>query len=130
MADAPELPAALTQLAPEESFNYAWVSTLLEEVLAAVEATCRQRDLTVHWQVFQDRLLHPALRGTEPPTMQEICERYGVAEPAQASNMITTVKRLFQTALREQVRRSVVSEAQVVEELEEIGQFFHGSFAR
>jgi RNA polymerase sigma-70 factor (ECF subfamily) len=130
VADVPELPAALTQLAPEESFNYAWVSTLLEEVLAEVEATCRQRDLTVHWQVFQDRLLHPALRGTEPPTMQEICERYGVAEPAQASNMITTVKRLFQTALREQVRRSVVSEAQVVEELEEIGQFFHGSFAR
>jgi DNA-directed RNA polymerase specialized sigma24 family protein len=130
MADAPELPAALTQLAPEESFNYAWVSTLLEEVLAAVEATCRQRDLTVHWQVFRDRLLHPTLRGTDPPALKEICERYGIAEPVKASNMITTVKRLFQDALQQHVRRSVVSDDQVAGELEEIMQFFHGNLAR
>lgn len=127
--DLPELPPSLMQSAPEDSFNYAWVSTLLEDVLAEVEATCRKRDLTVHWQVFRDRLVHPTLRGTDPPTMKEICERYGVAEPVKASNMITTVKRLFQAALQAHVRRSVASDAQVADELEEIGQFFHGNLA-
>lgn len=129
MVDSPELPAALTQLAPEESFNYAWVSTLLEEVLVEVEATCRQRDLTVHWEVFRDRVLRPTLHGAEPPAIKEICERYGIAEPVKASNMITTVKRLFQDALQRHVRRSVVSDAEVGDELEEIKHFFHGSFA-
>ncbi|MCF7974285.1 MAG: hypothetical protein K9N55_10760 [Phycisphaerae bacterium] len=129
MHDPPDLPQSLTQSPPEDAFNYAWVSTLLEAVLAEVEATCRERDLTVHWQVFRDRLLHPALRDTDAPSMQQICEQHGIAEPVKASNMITTVKRLFQTALRQHVRRSVVSEVQVDEELEEIKQFFHGYFA-
>jgi DNA-directed RNA polymerase specialized sigma24 family protein len=129
LVDSPELPAALTQLAPEESFNYAWVSTLLEEVLAEVEATCRQRDLTVHWQVFRDRLLCPTLQGTDPPPLKEICERHGIAEPVKASNMITTVKRFFQDTLRRHVRRSVVSDDEVADELEEIKQFFHGNLA-
>ena len=33
MMDESELPATVANLSPEESFNYAWVSTLLEEVL-------------------------------------------------------------------------------------------------
>jgi len=129
MVDLPELPTVLVELAPEESFNYAWVSTLLEEALAEVEATCRERNLTIHWQVFRDRLLHPILHGADLPPMKEICERYGVAEPVKASNMITTVKRLFQDALQKHVRHSVVSDAEVGGELEEIKHFFHGNFA-
>jgi DNA-directed RNA polymerase specialized sigma24 family protein len=130
MADPPDLPPTLTQSPPEDSFNYAWVSTLLEAVLADVEATCRQRDLTVHWQVFRDRLLHPTLHGTDPPALKEICAQYGIPEPVKASNMITTVKRFFQTALMQHVRRSVISDAEVAEELDEIKRYFHGNLAR
>ena len=130
MGDLPDLPAALTQAPPEDSFNYAWVSTLLEAVLAEVEATCHQRDLGIHWQVFRDRLLHPTLQGADPPTMKEICAQYGIDDPAKASNMITTVKRFFQTALMQHVRSSVVSDAEVTEELEEIKKYFHGNLAR
>jgi DNA-directed RNA polymerase specialized sigma24 family protein len=129
MGDPPDLPAVLTQSPPDDSFNYAWVTTLLEEVLADVEATCRRRNLTVHWQIFQDRLLRPTLRGTDPPSMKEICERYGVEESVKASNLITTVKKLFRTSLKQHVRRSVVSDAQVADELEEIEQFFRGNLA-
>ncbi len=129
MDDPLDLPAALKQSPPEDSFNYAWVSTLIEEILADVEVTCRRRNLTVHWQIFRDRLLRPTLQGTDPPSMQELCKRYGVAEPVKASNMITTVKRLFQAALRKHVRNSVVSDSYVDAELEEIKQYFHGTFA-
>lgn len=124
MVGSPELPEALMQMAPEDSFNYAWVSTLLEDVLAGVEEACRQRELTVHWQIFKDRLLRPTLDGTNPPSMNDVCARYGIAEPTKASNMITTVKRLFQTALRKRVRSFVVSDEEVTGELAEIRRFF------
>jgi len=61
--------------------------------------------------------------------MKDICERYGVEESVKASNLITTVKKLFRASLKQHVRRSVVSDAQVTDELEEIEQFFHGNLA-
>jgi len=124
MAGSPELPEALMQMAPEDSFNYAWVSALLEDVLVGVEETCRQRGLTVHWQIFRERLLRPTLDGTDPPSMKDVCGRYCIDEPTKASNMITTVKRLFQTALRQRVRSFVVSDEEVAGELAEIRRFF------
>ena len=129
IADPPEVPAGVARLAAEETFNYAWVSALLEEVVADVQATCRQRNLTVHWHVFRERLLRPTLKGRAPPSMKEICGRYDIADPVKASNMLTTVKRLFENVLREHVRRSVVSDADVADELEQIKRFFRRNYA-
>ena len=121
--DPPDLPASLTQLPPEETFNYAWVSVLLEQVLAEVETKCRQRELELHWQVFRDRIVRPILNRTEPDSMKAICERYGIEETIKASNMITTVKRIFQTVLKQHVRNSVMSDEDTAEELAQIKRF-------
>ncbi len=122
--DPPELPPSLMQSDPEETFHYAWVSALLEQVLAEVQTKCRERDLMLHWQVFRDRLVHPILNRTNTPTMKEICARYGIAEIVKASNMITTVKRLFQTELKQHIRNSVRSDDDAMEEFEQIRRFF------
>jgi RNA polymerase sigma-70 factor (ECF subfamily) len=119
-----ELPQAIKQSAPEDSFNYAWVSALLEQVLEEVEATCHENGKTIYWRVFHDRIVQPIKNRTEPPSLQEICDRYGIQDDAKASNMIVTVKRRFQTALRRQLRDSVVLEEQVNGELEELRRFF------
>ena len=124
MIDSLELPQILSTFRPEDSFNYAWVSSLLEEVLEEVEAKCHEDDKSIHWQVFHDKILQPIIDGTSTPTLKEICERYGVKDDAQASNMIVTVKRRFQGTLRKQLRNSVVSEEQIGGELEEIKRFF------
>jgi len=124
LVDSLELPQAVSTLAPEDSFNYAWVSSLLEDVLEDVEAQCHLDDKGVHWQVFCDRILQPIIDGTEPPPLKDICEKYGIRDEVQASNMIITVKRRFQVALKKQLRDSVVSEAQISGELEEIKRFF------
>ena len=60
---------------------------------------------------------------TVPPSMKEIYRKYAVESEAKASNMIVTVKRRFQTALRNHLRSLVVSEDQVDEELAEIMRF-------
>ena len=127
--DPPELPPSLMQSDPEETFHYAWVSALLEQVLAEVQEKCRQRDLTLHWQVFRDRLVHPILNRTDTPPMKDVCERYGIAETVKASNMITTVKRLFQTELKQHVRNSVMSDDAAMEEFEQIKRFFSKNIA-
>jgi len=124
MVDSLELPQTVSTLAPEDSFNYAWVSSLLEEVLEEVEAKCHSDGKGVHWQVFCNRILQPIIDGTDPPSLKGICEKYGIKDDAQASNMIVTVKRRFQAALKKQLRNSVVSEEQVSGELEEIRRFF------
>ena len=123
VVDAPELRQAAPELTPEDSFNYAWVSALLEQVLAEVEAKCHEDGKTVHWHVFHDRVLDPIMDGTEPPSMKEICRKYSDESEAKASNMMVTVKRRFQTALKSHLRSLVVSENQVDEELAEVMRF-------
>ena len=122
--DLPDLPPSIIQSAPEEAFNYAWVSALLEQVLAEVQTKCRQRDLMLHWQVFRDRLVRPILNRSDPLSMKEICDKYGIEDTIKASNMITTVKRLFQTILKQHVRNSVMSEEDTADELAQIKRFF------
>ena len=122
--ELPDLPPSVIQSAPEEAFNYAWVSALLEQVLAEVQAKCRQRDLMLHWQVFRDRLVRPILNRSEPLSMKEICDKYGIEDTIKASNMITTVKRLFQTILKQHVRNSVMSDEDTADELAQIKRFF------
>ena len=123
VTDLPELRQAASELTPEDSFNYAWVSALLAQVLQEVEVKCHEDGKTVHWHIFHDRILEPIMEKTEPPSMKEICRKYAVENEAKASNMMVTVKRRFQTVLRNHLRSLVVSEDQVDEELAEIIQF-------
>lgn len=121
--ELPELRQAASELTPEDSFNYAWVSLLLEQVLQEVESKCHKDGKTVHWHIFHDRILEPIMEKTAPPSMKEICRKYAIENEAKTSNMMVTVKRRFQTVLRNHLRSLVVSEDQVDEELAEIMQF-------
>jgi RNA polymerase sigma-70 factor (ECF subfamily) len=124
MIDPPDLPSSVIESAPEEAFNYAWVSALLEQVLDEVQAKCNERDLKLHWRMFHDRIVRPILNRTEPLSMKAICARYAIDDAIKASNMMTTVKRLFQTILRQHVRNSVMSEEETADELVQIKRFF------
>lgn len=119
-----ELPESIGKLAAEEAFNYAWVSALLEQVLQEVEAKCHKDGKTVYWHVFHDRVLQPIMERTNEPSLKEICDKYAIEDESKASNMIVTVKRRFQSALREHLRKSVISDDQVNGELEELKRFF------
>lgn len=122
--DPAELPEPVGELTPEESFNYAWVSQLLDTLLAEVEAKCRADNKTLHWQVFHDKVLQPIMENTNVPSLTEICDRYGIEDERKASNMIVTVNRRFQAALKRHLRRSVAGQAEVDEELQELMKIF------
>lgn len=124
MVEPPELSQLAAQSAPEDCFNYAWVSALLERVVEDLERDCHRDGKTVHWHLFHDRVLAPITDRTAVVSLASLRARYGIADEAKASNMIVTVKRRFQRLLREQLRKSVMSDELLAEELDEIRRFF------
>ncbi len=124
IVDTIKLPHFITESAPEDSFNYTWVSQMLEQVLKQVEAECAREGKNTHWNVFQDRVLQPIMKGIAPPSLKEICNTYKIKDDAKASNMIVTVKRRFQAALMKSLRESVLTDEQVDDELADLKRFF------
>jgi RNA polymerase sigma-70 factor (ECF subfamily) len=121
--DEAQLHHACTQVTPEDAFNYAWISALLERVVEEVRAGCCQDGKSVHWHVFRERVLDPIMERSDAPSMHELCHKYGVPDQAKASNMIVTIKRRFGATLRKHLRDSVASEEEVDDELREMMRF-------
>ncbi len=123
ITDPPNFSRIVGNFTPEQSFDYAWVSALLEQVLEDVETTCYKDGKTVHWHVFRERVLAPIMEGINPPALSEICHKYDIESPRIASNMIITVKRRFQAVLQQRLRETVTSDGQMEDELAEISKF-------
>ncbi len=111
-------------LSPDECFNCAWVSSLLEHVFADVEAACHQDGKTVHWKVFDERVLQPLMDQTEAPPVKDICRKYDLTDGHMLANMITTTKRRIRLALEKHIQDLVSSPDEVVDELQELTRFF------
>jgi RNA polymerase sigma-70 factor (ECF subfamily) len=118
--DSTQMVEQLSGLTAEESFHYAWVSSLLDEVFEEVEADCQAHDLAAHWNVYRDRILEPIANETEPPSLAEMCEQYGVEDKKKASNMVITVNRRVQAAIKRHLRQALSEETTVEEETKEI----------
>ena len=124
VVDPDALVAVSDDLSPDDCFNYAWVSSLLERVLDEVEATCHEDGMTVYWKVFEERVLQPILDETDPPSVKEICGQYGIPDGTKLANMMVTVKRRIQSALKKHIRDLVTSHEEVSDELQEMARFF------
>ena len=118
-----ELPEEAGKLDSDEVFHYTWVCELLDRMLEEVEAECRQIGMEVHWDMFNDRVLHPILASAEPLSLDELCRKYGIHETTKASRMIFAVKRRFQAAAKRLLRESVASEQEIDEEMLELMKF-------
>ncbi|MCK4293879.1 MAG: sigma-70 family RNA polymerase sigma factor [Planctomycetes bacterium] len=122
LEDFDETPLAATAktMSPDDAFTYVWASVLLQEVLAEVEQRCSRDDKALHWQVFHARILGPIMAGAEPESLAGLCKRLGIENTAKAANMIVTVKRRFQAAIKDRVRRYVDSDEEVEQEIRDL----------
>jgi len=93
-------------------------------VLAEVEQQCQADGKAIYWQVFHDRVLQSIQEGIDPPTVKETCVKYGIANGIKLSNMIVTVKRRIQAALRRHVRNSVTTDTEIRGEIDILLHFF------
>ena len=124
MIEPVDVSGAISKLSPEDSYNYAWLSSLLDQILSEVQRQCYEDGMEIHWKIFNDRIVKSILENAEPLSLAQICDKYGIEDQKKASNMNITVKRRFQSALKRYIRNTVTSENQVDEELEEIMRFF------
>jgi hypothetical protein len=123
LEEEPILPESVAQRTAEESYHYAWLSSLLEQVLNKVKEVCEQQGMAIHWALFSERVVGPTFGDRSPPSLAQLCKSYDIEDVKKASNMIVTVKRRFRTALMQQVRQTVLSRGQAPEELDELLQF-------
>jgi len=123
LLDPPDVPATVLEAGPDDCYHYAWMSALMDQVLATVRAGCRDEGLETHWHLFHEKVVGPILHGVAAPSLADLGARYGIADPRQVSNMIVTVKRRFRSVLREHVRTTVLADEQVDDELSEILRF-------
>jgi len=124
ICEPPALPQRVANASAEETYHYAWLSALLERVIAQLSAECVEQGLKTHWALFQERIVGPILGSQSVPSLADLCRIHGIEDAKTASNMIITVKRRFRAALLEHVRRTVLAKDQALDELEELLQFF------
>lgn len=120
--DGLNFPESADTVTPEQAFTYAWASSLLDQVLAAVKERCLAGGQAVHWAVFYARVVQPIMERCEPPPLSELCTQHGIEPEAKASNMVITVKRRYQKVLRERLRHVVASDDDIDAEIGEIMQ--------
>jgi len=99
------------------------VCELLDRMLEEVETECRRNGMEVHWDMFNDRVLHPILASAEPLPLEELCRKYSINATTRVSSMIFAVKRRFQAAAKRLLRESVASEHEIDEEMLELMKF-------
>ena len=105
---------------PEEVFNFAWASDVLNQVLEAVKADCYKNKRQAYWSVFYDKVVVPILENSDPPALKDLCSSLGIKDEPTASNMINYVKKQFQAAMRRHLRQFVSTDADVDEEFKAI----------
>ncbi|MFC1604645.1 RNA polymerase sigma factor [Planctomycetota bacterium] len=105
---------------PNHAFCYAWVSTLLDQVLADIKEEYCSTQRAGHWEVFRLRVLAPIFENTKEPSYKEICGKCNIADESKVANMIVTVKRRFRSVLKRNLRNLARTDAEADEEFAEI----------
>jgi len=113
----------VSELEPEQCFDYAWKTDLLERALNELKQWYFGRGMETHWFLFRDRLLQPSLNGFDAPPFSELCEQYRIEDETKASNILGTVKRKFQSILAKHVRLTVLSGDVAETEMREMFRF-------
>ena len=114
------IPPEQMQEPPEQVFNYAWASNLLDQILEEVREEYCNSSMETHWEIFRIKVLDPILKDAEAPSFAEICKQYDIENESRASNMIITVKRRFGVVLRRSLRQFVQSDTEVEDEYHQL----------
>lgn len=107
---------------PSEVFDVTWARGVIAEALRQMHDECELTDRRDLWGVFQCRVVGPTLEGTPPVDYGELVRRFEFKSPCQASNGLTTAKRMYARALRSAIAQYAVNPEEIESELIELKQ--------
>ena len=105
---------------PSEVFDVEWARGVIAEALEQMRQECEATDRLDLWGVFKCRVVGPTLDGTPPVGYAELIRRFGFRSPSQASNALTTAKRMYARALRSAVAQYAMDSQEIESELIEL----------
>ena len=114
---AQELPGAAARA---DAFDVAWAQGIIHEALRQTQQECEQTGRADVWGVFACRVVAPALEDTEPITYDELVQRFHLASPTQAANLLITAKRMYARALRSVVAEYALDAAEIAAEIADL----------
>lgn len=121
MASLPEEPGGAARVPQQtEAFDLAWIREILRETLNRVKKSCETTSKPAYWMLFKNRVVDPILHGSETESYSEIIRRAQFATPMQASNALTTVKRMFERTFRAVVQEYTGDDRDVDREIAEL----------
>ena len=101
-------------------FDLSWVQHIIKETLRRVESECIQTDRKTYWLLFEDRLVKPALQGTNSQPYAVMVQQLGFSSPIQAANAVFTVKRMFVRNFRAVIKSYAGENGQIDEEISDL----------
>jgi len=104
---------------PEDRFNRIWIADQLSRVSEALKQQFCETDKKVHYELFEKRIIKPALDGADIPPLDMLAQKYNLTEK-EASNRIITARRAYQRLLREEIRLYANSEEEVAAEIRDL----------
>jgi hypothetical protein len=122
--DIPDVFENIQDLTPEQAFNYAWITDLLDQLFLEVEHECISARMELNWKVYASRVLDPIINNKKPSSLPEICEKLGIENETIASNMMEPVKRRVRKALERKLSKLAKSSAEIEEEINELLKIF------
>ncbi len=106
-----------------DSFDLAWLQMVLAQTLEQMERSCTACENGHIWEIFRLRILGPALEGSPAPPYEDLVARFGFKSPTQATNALTTGKRMFARHLRAVVAQYEAGDLAVRTEIQTLRLF-------
>jgi DNA-directed RNA polymerase specialized sigma24 family protein len=100
----------------EATFDRRWALSLFEEALRRCETHFRRTGRDSHWELFEQRILTPAVTGNAPAAYTAASCAAAFNTTALAAAAVQVVKRRFISLLREVVAETVENPADVEQE--------------
>ena len=76
--------------------------------------------MEIHWQIFYHKILAPIFEDTDDIPLKQICRMYHIESEIKAYNMLVTVKRGFEKALKYRLKELTGSVSRAQSEFQEI----------
>ncbi|MEM1027002.1 MAG: hypothetical protein AAGJ38_02870 [Planctomycetota bacterium] len=105
-----------------------WANTVMNEAVQRFRRECQTGDRRVMGEVFEARVLRPAIAGERPPSLEALAAKVG-RTPKQASNLVVTATRSLNRHLHEIVRGYVGDEAAIEAEIRDLRAALQGHAA-
>ncbi len=76
-----------------------------------------------HWAIYRERVILPAVHGTEPTPIAELASRLGIEDLDKVSKMTYSVRRRFRSTLARIVTSTLDDPAEVENELAHLRRY-------